>query len=166
MTEIAVENKLCSSCGAEIRAEALFCYNCGGAVQKGADDDSTEGDVSEVWLRGELEISKGKEGTDEDELGSNTGTEPEINEKKKSDIESGLKSDEATVLVKPELEPSGSPKLKTAASLRKKPKTARRRKVVVDWKEKENSVNIWFIVGSIAITLLVGTLFALAVYLK
>ena len=34
MVETAVESSVCDSCGADIRDESLFCYNCGGPVTK------------------------------------------------------------------------------------------------------------------------------------
>ena len=32
MAETAVETQVCKSCGADVREESLFCYNCGEAV--------------------------------------------------------------------------------------------------------------------------------------
>ncbi len=32
MAEIVVEKAVCGKCGAAVRDESLFCYNCGGAV--------------------------------------------------------------------------------------------------------------------------------------
>ena len=32
MTETVVEKAVCESCGAEVRDESLFCYNCGKSV--------------------------------------------------------------------------------------------------------------------------------------
>ncbi len=33
MTETAVEKSACESCGADVRDESVFCYNCGNAVK-------------------------------------------------------------------------------------------------------------------------------------
>lgn len=32
MAETRVENRICNSCGSEVRKDALFCYHCGGSV--------------------------------------------------------------------------------------------------------------------------------------
>ena len=32
MVETAVESSVCEACGADVRDESLFCYNCGGPV--------------------------------------------------------------------------------------------------------------------------------------
>lgn len=34
MAETAVESSVCDACGADIRDESSFCYNCGGPVGK------------------------------------------------------------------------------------------------------------------------------------
>lgn len=34
MPETAVKSPICDICGAEVRDESLFCYNCGGSVSK------------------------------------------------------------------------------------------------------------------------------------
>lgn len=34
MREIAVKTPVCDICGVEVRAESLFCYNCGGSVSE------------------------------------------------------------------------------------------------------------------------------------
>lgn len=36
MAEVTVEKKVCSGCGAEVREDTLFCYNCGSPI---ADED-------------------------------------------------------------------------------------------------------------------------------
>lgn len=33
MAETLVDNAVCGACGADVREESLFCYNCGASVQ-------------------------------------------------------------------------------------------------------------------------------------
>ena len=42
MQKDATENIACIACGADVRSEALFCYNCGGAVATQTDSEMTQ----------------------------------------------------------------------------------------------------------------------------
>lgn len=45
MAETIVKNQVCDACGADIRSEALFCYNCGeSVVQKAQSNDHKQTD--------------------------------------------------------------------------------------------------------------------------
>ena len=49
MVDIAVEKSVCEACGAEVRDESLFCYNCGETVsEKAADDIPAEPALKEL----------------------------------------------------------------------------------------------------------------------
>lgn len=47
MVDIAVEKSVCEACGAEVRDESQFCYNCGASVAKKTAEGSPAGSVLE-----------------------------------------------------------------------------------------------------------------------
>ncbi|MDQ2746456.1 MAG: zinc ribbon domain-containing protein [Acidobacteriota bacterium] len=62
--------------------------------------------------------------------------------------------------------PIAEPKLKSAASLRRKSKIYQPKRVEVTWEEHENAPNGWFILAALTLTLFAGVVFYLAIYLK
>jgi hypothetical protein len=66
MVDIAVEKSVCEDCGAEIRDESRFCYNCGEAVaEKAADDIPSEPALKDL----KEPIAKAENGTGQSETG-------------------------------------------------------------------------------------------------
>ncbi len=156
MTETAVENNLCAECGADIRDEALFCYNCGGAV---AAEDPADGGISDAWFREDIAKNEDLQidpvDDDQDEI-----EKPEDSGEPVPDETSGA---EVKLKTKPKAKVRRKPKMKSAATLRKNnPKSLPRKKVEVVWEEKVNSPNLWFILASLVIVAIVGVLFYLA----
>ncbi len=153
MAETIVENQICNACGADVRTDALFCYNCGGAVatEPVAGDDDKKGKVSDVWLRENI-VENGKNDS--------------IPDKQKNDSEDSVTSE--SIFEKPDKKPDmqTEAKLKSAASLRKKSATYQKKQIEVVWEEYENAPNGWFIAVALILTLFaIGVLF-LAIYLK
>ena len=164
MTGTAVEKGECAECGADIRDEAAFCYNCGGALNAEEIESTKVSEKSSAaWLRGDINedpsTSDKDESTDVDKPNAMPAEDFEdagVNvSQKTAEKESGN-----TKRIKPKI------KMKSAANLRKKPKSFERRKVEVVWEERNSTANIWFIVMSVLITFFVGVLFFLAMYLK
>ena len=58
------------------------------------------------------------------------------------------------------------PKLKSAATMRRKPKVFQPKRVEVIWEEHENAPNGWFILAAILLTLFALGVFYLAIYTK
>jgi ribosomal protein L40E len=148
-----LEKQVCAACGADVRPQALFCYNCGAAV---APDAENKNGVSSAWFQSDL-----TEGAKTNNLSQN-------------DLPIQKPLDEP--IVKPDGEPKPSAenkpdepakqleKLKTAASMRQKTrvKSFQKKKVEVVWEPPEESPNIWFIAAAGIFALLaLGVLLAM-----
>ena len=150
MAETLVENKICKSCGAEIRAGALFCYSCGKSlVQTEAEVALKEKkNVSNAWFREDLtktEENGNKSLQQKESVNSKEIIEAPIPEPPKNDADT---------------------KLKSAAAMRRKSKIYQPKKTEIVWEEHDNPPNGWFIAAAIALTLLAAGIFYLAMYLK
>jgi uncharacterized Zn finger protein (UPF0148 family) len=150
MAETFVENKICKSCGAEIRTGALFCYSCGKSVKQEAEVALKEKkNVSNAWFREDL-----------------TKTAEENGNKSLQQKES-VNSKEIVEAPTPEpLKTDADTKLKSAAAMRRKSKIYQPKKIEIVWEEHDNPPNGWFIAAAIALTLLAAGIFYLAIYLK
>lgn len=152
MAESLVENQICSACGAPVRPQALFCYNCGSAVApeiENAPPDETTGDE---WFDDEISERTGAETNllpDAEELGA-----PPIEKPSETLIED--KTEKNTP-------PQTETKLKSAAALRKSGRVAPQKKTVeVVWEEPDNAPNVWFLVAAFVLALFaVGILLAM-----
>ena len=51
MSETAIETAVCSACGADVRNESLFCYNCGERVKETLADIETPSADTEKAVR-------------------------------------------------------------------------------------------------------------------
>lgn len=155
MTESSVENKVCRACGADVREGALFCYNCGKSVQPAVEskDEKSGENVSEIWFREKIAPENGN------------GQKPEIEEIK---IEEAFVAQQETASVKTERKTARQKQneLKTAASMRRKPKVLPKKKVEIVWEENDNYANGWFVLAAIILTILAGVVVYLALYLK
>lgn len=160
MTEAAVENNLCAECGADIRDEALFCYNCGSAVVA---EDQADGGISDAWfseaiVKNEDSETDSIESAKEEIVETDDIDEPGASEESGKDFEPKAK---------PKTKIRRKPKMRSAATLRKNsPKPLPLRKVEVVWEENENSPNLWFIIASVVIVVIVGVLFYLSRVLR
>lgn len=138
MAETLVKDETCGACGANVRPQALFCYNCGSSVS--ADISLEQNDGKEKILIGSFSDDAAEE--------------------------------EKTVIVKTSERNNGkavggeTTKLKSAASMRRKPKMFQRKKVKIFWEEPESAPNIWFILVAISLTLFALGLWLLALYLE
>lgn len=160
MAEKLIEQPLCGNCGADVRINALFCYNCGSQV---APDEYVEADrrgevVSDAWFRDSITDVKVAEST----TVTKKKKKKEIKEEAKLEgipKPAGLPSDDALSSVSETDKPL---KFKTAASLRQKSRLAEKKKVTVKWEKPENSPNLWFVFGTILLLLFaLGMLFAM-----
>jgi hypothetical protein len=146
MAETSVKNRACNSCGTNIRSNALFCYHCGSSV------------APEVVV-----ALKDKKSINEDWLHENKTEEKNgDNSELKSSADTSEPAEKA--IPKPTL--SEEPELKSAATMRRKPKNIQPKKVEVIWEEHENAPNAWFIGVAILLTLFAAVVLYLAMYLK
>ena len=61
---------------------------------------------------------------------------------------------------------SEEPKLKSAASLRKRTKSVQKKRVEIVWEEPESAPNAWFVLVGVLLTLFAVGIWLLAMYLK
>ncbi len=145
MAETLVKNRVCNACGMDVRSGAFFCFNCGSSVT--ADVISSE----------KTENNAGKEKTENILFRENIseGEKIPVVENKKTGENNGA-----------EIISEEKPKLKSAASMREKPKTIQRKRVEVVWEEPSSAPNIWFILVAVLLTGFAAALWFVASYLK
>ncbi len=145
MSQAIVEKEICRACGADVRPQADYCYNCGGAVSAsaiGKKSSAASGDGGST-----------KEKTSEEKTETNSKVAVDIIENQAAKIE------------KKEIVGEQS-KLKTAASLRRQSKSLERKTVEIVWEEHDDAPNILFLLGAIFLTLVAAAILFLAMYLK
>lgn len=139
MAETLVKNQVCGDCGANIRDGAFFCYNCGSNITADADLSETNGKND----RGEkTERLLPVEKTSEDEKKNL----PEKTEREKA--------------------AEKKRELKSAASMRRRPKTIERKRIEVAWEEPASAPNVWFLLVAVLLTAFAIVLWLLASYLE
>jgi hypothetical protein len=137
-----VENRVCNACGADIRPQALFCYNCGSSVAPEiAGLERPESGANEELQSGETQ-AKGKT-------------------KSKKSFDRPIEKPDGSPVEKKSAE-RNSARLQSAAAIRKTAKSQPQKKAVeVVWEEPDNAPNVWFIVAALVLTLFaVGILLA------
>ncbi len=142
MAETLVKNKVCSACGVDVRQGSLFCYNCGSSVtaDSAASEKIAEKTITEnILFPDDIADDKKLTVVKEDKTGTQNNGKITAGEK---------------------------PKLKSAASMRRKPKTIQRKRVEVVWEEPESASNFWFILVALLLTLFAAGLWIAASYLK
>ncbi len=151
MSEITVENQICNACGAEVRKGALFCYNCGGAVAPRITAPKAEkiDDENQVYVE-ENKVENGNKVN---------GTKPENNSKNEPE---SLRVTAEKPVLEPEVRPETN--LKSAASLRKKPKIIQNKKIEIIWEEYNDAPNIRFVLAAVVLALFAGGIMWLAFY--
>ncbi|HEY0458680.1 MAG TPA: zinc ribbon domain-containing protein [Pyrinomonadaceae bacterium] len=168
MAKTLVEKEICDACGADVRPDSLFCYNCGGPVSEEAQKTGTNNNLKTV---GSDHLKTNSAGT------SDFKTTP-LNRQSVESLESQpvAKPIEkpasgklpANIEEKPPEKASiqEDSKLKSAANLRRKAKIYQKKTVEVVWEEPESAPNKWFPIVAILLILLVVGIFYLAMYLR
>lgn len=141
MAETLVKNEVCGACGVDIRDGALFCYNCGSNISDAAAfENNGAAEKNEIALS----LASIKEKAD-----------AAVN---KNETDAARNNGKTTAEEKP--------KLKSAASMRRNPKTIQRKRIEITWEEPESAPNIWFILVAVLLTLFALALWYIASYLK
>src|SRR5215203_606625 len=112
MAETLVKNRVCGACGVEVRSGTFFCYNCGSSVTGDAASSDRNGKNDE---RGKTDNVLSPENISADEK------TPVVENNKTGEQNNG------------EVIAGEKPKLKSAASMREKPKTIQRKRIEVVW---------------------------------
>lgn len=147
MAETLVENRICYSCGVDVRKGAVFCYNCGGEVAPEIPLETKNKNLSNTWVHqnvAEIEQEPKFEAKEDSKV-------PKVKENttKKQELQEYIKLD-------------------SAAAMRRKPKTIQKKRVEeVVWEEYESSASgAWFVLVSLILTLFAVGVFYMAKYLK
>lgn len=145
MAETLVKNRVCNACGADVRAGAFFCYNCGASISADAAQLPERNGKNDQGEKTEKLLPLEKNFEDENV------TAPEERET--------AGKDEAIVAEK-------EPELKSAASMQRRPKTIQRKRIEVTWEEPASAPNIWFLLVAVLLTGFAIGLWLLASYLE
>lgn len=148
MAEITVEKKMCAACGAEVRPGALFCYSCGGAISVSPEKPFNQnGKGAENSARKSASVNQFKE--------------------KNDDATTRLERRETPVEAKIEKSPlTPETKLKSAAAMRRKPKTFQKKEVEIVWEEPQSPSSILLILTALLLAVFAAVVVILAMTLK
>jgi uncharacterized Zn finger protein (UPF0148 family) len=154
MAETLVENQICKDCGAVVRSQALFCYNCGGAVaeEKSVNNSKQKGKSSRKYIV--------EEKNRQSNLVKDLNNFPEEIEDDEQNEE--LSSTEGTSKTKE----NKKVKLKSAAALRNKTRRLEPKKVEIIWEEHENAPNLWFLMVAGLLVVFTIVIYFIAMSLK
>ncbi|MGI8495376.1 MAG: hypothetical protein ACR2L1_08710 [Pyrinomonadaceae bacterium] len=157
-----VTEKGCLKCGAEFRPGSLFCYGCGTSVNIAfGSENQTNGNSKNDFLQEEFIQTAEKEDSS-DEAGAiekpiGMPLEIPLNAPLQKDI---LEGQNKKLAVEKET------KLKTAASLRRRPKPEIRKTVEVIWQQPESSNHPWFVLVSLILVLFAVCMTMLMLYFR
>lgn len=160
MAETLVEKKVCEACGADVRSGSLFCYNCGGAVSLDL-PESRKKTVREALLSEDLIENKNLKTKP---LSKKVVENTELKPIEKPSDDKLLEKFADNSKEKPVIQEVA--KLKSAANMRRKPKTYQKKTVEIVWEEPENAPNKWFPIVAVILILFVVAIFYMAMYLK
>lgn len=154
MAETLVENQVCRVCGADIRSEALFCYNCGEAVAEleSSNNHKQKGKSSRK--------NNVKEKNQRSKLGKDLNNFPEELENDEQNEELRSTEDKSITSGKEKV------KLKSAAALRNRTRRLEPKKVEIIWEEHENAPNIWFLAVALLLVIFTVVIYFIAMSLK
>lgn len=177
------ENIQCSSCGASLRAGAVFCHKCGvrftapvsaavvPAPVETVSADTTNLSISNAWFKEEINDGRIHESLDQEFL----ETVPDVISEREVDPSEFIDTpvpapvsemtpendDFETVVIpagvraKPLPEkPSDKQPLTAAAEMRRKPKL-QKEKIEVVWEQPDSGFNLGFVIGTIIIFVIV-----------
>lgn len=143
MSDVVVEERTCGTCGAAVRPDTQFCYNCGGSLSldtSGQPDGQSDKAVEDVVQPIQMPMEP-LDGYAEGLVSTN-----------------GETATPATV--------AGEPKLRSAASLRRRAKASERKPVEIVWEPAENGANARFIAATVIFLIFAAFVVALALYFR
>lgn len=155
----------CSECGSEVLGTALFCFNCGARLEvkpgkKGSEKISKSEDAPEApdSTKPDAELPIAAPAGDPFE----TAEEDE----KAEDADVKAESSKKEVLAARVPKPPGDPMAATASDLRQAEGLMRMRRIETRWMPEDQSPNVWFLIGSLALVLLAVGILLLSLYLR
>lgn len=163
MAETLVEKNVCKECGADVRPQTAFCYNCGKAVAQPEEAADPIDEASDVWF-GETIVNEEPIPDVEGPVGKeDDGSVP-------SEAQS-VPEEAKTLPMVDEIDPlhhslpveSG---LKSAAEIRRKPKTFKGRDVEVVWEGYKDPPTRGLILITLLLVLFTIIVFLIAMQMK
>lgn len=156
MAETLVKEKICRACGADVRPQALFCYNCGSAVAPEVPlAENNQGRKDKKWIEKDpAALARTENPPDKSAAGKNApgGKPPAVNgELKGAENSNNEKAAEG---------------LKSAASMRRRGKPVQKKRVEIVWEEHDNAPNGWFILVAVGLTILAVAIWIVSTYLE
>lgn len=156
-----LDKQTCEACGADIRANALFCYNCGSQV--GTDEAvqaeiENEKKVSNAWFKEEL--------TEPAAIAKDTPTKQKVNPKIKEKVEVTEKTKSQNGSNKTDISKENSIKLTTAAAIKDRSKLGGRKTVEIEWDTPKSAPNIWFIIVSLILAAFAAFILFAMLYIR
>lgn len=160
---VTEKSETCLKCGADIRPGSLFCYSCGSSVSADAGSEiQNNGNLKDNGLPEEKYVSAAGKSAFSDEFGA---IEKPIGVPLDSPSVAPLKE---AILEgeKKELTVEKETKLKTAASLRRRPKPTVSKTVEVVWDQPESSSHTWFVLVSLILVLFAVCMLMAMLYIR
>ena len=144
MAETLTENQICPACGVGVRPNSLFCYNCGGDVAENPHPVNGHAAVSPLNAETSAKTTKLESLPIE-----NAPPPPTI---------------EKTAEIKAEV--IEEPKLKSAATMRRQPKSIQQKQIEVIWEEPQGDSLLRLFLVTLLLLAFVGAIIYFAVYNK
>jgi hypothetical protein len=166
MPESFQEDFKCTKCSSAVRAGSLFCFHCGAAIEL---PTKNKANVSDAWFKESIVEGQEQIVKAEPKFEPSKVEPPRVESEVKSAIAKELTSDENIadeVTIKGVQSDANLDKLKSAASIRKRPKSVGKKSVEVVWEEPEGSTIAWFVVAVIVLVAMAIGLILAAWYLK
>lgn len=164
-----VEKKVCGGCGVDVRPNTAFCYNCGKSVSLEEPEPNHDDEASDAWFGETLVSERLEEELQKPEVSEPDIPEPESLEPQAEEIEAETIGE--TKPDAPDIDPihhslpvEGG--LKSAAAIRKRPKTFQRREVEVVWEKHDEAPNSKFILVTLILVLFTIAVFLIAMQMK
>lgn len=160
MAETTVQQKVCKTCGAEIRPRSMFCYNCGSSVSV---EKNGKTEVSGIWLRENIAEEEKPEPIVKEEKAEKTGKVEKV-----ETVEKNEKNEKVSdpVHLNPSKDEKEETELKSAAELRRKAKSYQQKRVEIVWEEPESNSNIKLVLATLLLLGFAVAVIVLAFYLK
>lgn len=164
MAENVIEKAACTSCGTEVREGSSFCYSCGEPLS--GKQPKAKSKRSRKGSRNGRPVKETNRLAEEPEKA--VVQETQVVEQLVETLAEPLAVEEPFIGDKPTVAESvveDSPRLRSAASMRRRTRTFERKPVEIMWVEREKP-SWMFIIVSLVIVGFAAVLLALALYLK
>jgi hypothetical protein len=150
MSQETAVKPICSKCGSEALGPALFCYACGARLSVEDASDIAE-NAAELGPDKPIAPPQGDPFEPVEESPEKEAMKPPTDDAAaEGDAQDGL----------------ADIGMQTASALRKDPEVMRLRRIEVRWSSDEGTPNIWFLVSTVALTLVALAIFLISLYLR